>query len=63
MASKYYGCDKGAQTNADVTIGDASGTLGIEVQVDLTKVDNTKQVLLALETIRQAIISDSSLPS
>lgn len=48
---------------SDVTIGDSTGSLAVEVQVDLTKVDNTKQVIMALEAIKNAIIRDTSLPS
>jgi hypothetical protein len=62
MASRFYGIDKGGNKMTDVTEGAATGTKGVEIQVDLSKVTSRIDTLQALETLKQYIISRETDP-
>ena len=59
MAERYYGIDRGEQGVQNVTEGSSStATTDVEVRIDLAASMNRTEVLLALETLKQAIIQD-----
>jgi hypothetical protein len=64
MASRFYGIDKGAGTlMTGVTEGASTGSKGVEIQVDLSKVTAKIDILQALETLKQYIISRETDPA
>jgi hypothetical protein len=63
MASRFYGIDLGGNKVGDVTEGSSTGSKGVEVQVDLTKVTHRIDILQALEVLKQYIISRETDPA
>jgi hypothetical protein len=63
MADRFYGIDRGEQGVRNVTEGAAStATTDVEVRVDLIGMSKL-EVLLALDTIKEAIIQDTWPPA
>jgi len=63
MADRFYGIDRGEQGVRNVTEGAAStATTDVEVRVDLIGMSKM-EVLLALDTIKEAIIQDTWPPA
>jgi hypothetical protein len=62
MASRFYAIDKGGNKMTDVTEGAATGSKGVEIQVDLSKVTSKIDTLQALETLKQYIITRETDP-
>jgi hypothetical protein len=63
VASRFYGIDLGGNKVGDVTEGAATGTKGVEIQVDLAKVTRRIDILLALEALKQYIITRETDPA
>ena len=58
MAQRYYGLDRG-EVKKDVTEGSATtATTDVEVRIDLAASMSKSEVLLAIESIKQAITED-----
>lgn len=63
MADRFYGIDRGEQGVRNVTEGSSStATTDVEVRVDLIGMSKL-EVLLALDTIKEAIIQDTWPPA
>jgi hypothetical protein len=63
MADRFYGIDRGEQGVRNVTEGAAStATTDVEVRVDLIGISKL-EVLLALDTIKEAILQDTWPPA
>lgn len=63
MADRFYGIDRGEQGVRNVTEGAASTvTTDVEVRVDLIGMSKM-EVLLALDTIKEAILQDTWPPA
>lgn len=63
MADRFYGIDRGEQGVRNVTEGSTStATTDVEVRVDLIGMSKL-EVLLALDTIKEAIIQDTWPPA
>jgi hypothetical protein len=63
MADRFYGIDRGEQGVRNVTEGATStATTDVEVRVDLIGMSKM-EVLLALDTIKQAITQDTWPPA
>lgn len=64
MAQRYYGVDRGEQDKRNVTEGSSTtATLDVEVRIDLAATMSKQEVLLALNTIEQAIFEDTWPPA
>ncbi len=64
MANRYYGIDRGEQGVRNVTEGSGStATTDVEVRVDLAANMQKMEVLLALDTIKEAILQDTWPPA
>lgn len=64
MANRYYGIDRGEQGVRNVTEGASStATTDVEVRVDLAANMQKMEVLLALDTIKEAILQDTWPPA
>jgi hypothetical protein len=64
MADRFYGIDRGEQGVRNVTEGSSStATTDVEVRVDLAANMNKIEVLLALDTIKEAITQDTWPPA
>jgi hypothetical protein len=64
MADRYYGIDRGEQGVRNVTEGASStATTDVEVRVDLAANMQKMEVLLALDTIKEAILQDTWPPA
>jgi hypothetical protein len=64
MADRFYGIDRGEQGVRNVTEGAAStATTDVEVRVDLDANMQKMEVLLALDTIKEAILQDTWPPA
>jgi hypothetical protein len=61
MASQYWGIERGAQPSS-VTTGSSTTSKKIELVVDLTSGATKKDVILALEALRQAVLNDRTTP-
>ena len=60
MASEYYGVNRGTLSGAfpgNVTVGTSTGSTDIELRVDLTKGSTKLDVINALDSIRNYILS------
>lgn len=63
MADRFYGIDRGEQGVRNVTEGAAStATTDVELRVDLIGMSKL-EVLLAIDTIKEAIIQDTWPPA
>ena len=63
MADRFYGIDRGEQGVRNVTEGAATtATTDVEVRVDLIGMSKM-EVLLALDTIKEAILQDTWPPA
>lgn len=63
MADRFYGIDRGEQGVRNVTEGSSStATTDVEVRVDLIGMSKL-EVLLALDTIKEAIAQDTWPPA
>jgi hypothetical protein len=63
MADRFYGIDRGEQGVRNVTEGASStATTDVEVRVDLIGMSKL-EVLLALDTIKEAILQDTWPPA
>jgi hypothetical protein len=63
MADRFYGIDRGEQGVRNVTEGATStATTDVEVRVDLIGMSKM-EVLLALDTIKEAILQDTWPPA
>ena len=62
MALPYFGIDRGNKPTT-VTSGTASTTKDIEVTVELTSGADREDVLVALESIRNAILQNKWPPA
>jgi hypothetical protein len=62
MALHYFGIDRGNKPTT-VTSGTASTTKDIEVTVELTSGADREDVLVALESIRNAILQNKWPPA
>jgi hypothetical protein len=63
MADRFYGIDRGEQGVRNVTEGSSStATTDVEVRVDLIGMSKL-EVLLALDTIKEAILQDTWPPA
>ena len=64
MAERFYGIDRGEQGVRNVTEGSGStATTDVEVRVDLAANMQKMEVLLALDTIKEAITQDTWPPA
>jgi hypothetical protein len=64
MANRYYGIDRGEQGVRNVTEGAAStATTDVEVRVDLAANMSKMEVLLAIDTLKDAITQDTWPPA
>jgi hypothetical protein len=64
MAERYYGIDRGEEGSVNVTEGSSStATTDVEVRIDLAATMSQSEVLLALDTIKRAILEDSWPPA
>ena len=64
MADRFYGIDRGEQGVRNVTEGSSStATTDVEVRVDLAANMSKIEVLLALDTIKEAILQDTWPPA
>jgi hypothetical protein len=64
MADRFYGIDRGEQGVRNVTEGSSStATTDVEVRVDLAANMSKIEVLLALDTIKEAITQDTWPPA
>ena len=64
MAERFYGIDRGEQEKRNVTEGAGStATLDVEIRVDLAAGMSKQEVLLAIDTIKQAIFEDTWPPA
>ena len=64
MAERFYGIDRGEQGVRNVTEGSGStATTDVEVRVDLAANMQKMEVLLALDTIKEAILQDTWPPA
>jgi hypothetical protein len=63
MADRFYGIDRGEHGVRNVTEGSSStATTDVEVRVDLIGMSKL-EVLLALDTIKEAILQDTWPPA
>lgn len=63
MAERFYGIDRGEQGVRNVTEGATStATTDVELRVDLIGMSKL-EVLLAIDTIKEAIIQDTWPPA
>lgn len=63
MADRFYGIDRGEQGVRNVTEGSTStATTDVELRVDLIGMSKL-EVLLAIDTIKEAIIQDTWPPA
>ena len=62
MADRYYGIDRGLQGARNVTEDESTTGLDVEVRVDLIGMSK-QEVLLAIDSIKEAIIQDSWPPA
>lgn len=63
MASRFYAVDLGGNKMTDVTEGAATGSKGVEIQVDLAKVTRRIDILQAIETLKQYLITRETDPA
>ena len=64
MAERFYGIDRGEQGVRNVTEGASStATTDVEVRVDLDANMSKLEVLLALDTLKEAITQDTWPPA
>ena len=64
MADRFYGIDRGEQGVRNVTEGSGStATTDVEVRVDLAANMSKIEVLLALDSIKEAIAQDTWPPA
>lgn len=64
MANRYYGIDRGEQGVRNVTEGAAStATTDVEVRIDLAASMSKMEVLLAIDTLKDAITQDTWPPA
>lgn len=64
MADRFYGIDRGEQGVRNVTEGSGStATTDVEVRVDLAANMSKLEVLLALDTLKEAIAQDNWPPA
>lgn len=64
MADRFYGIDRGEQGVRNVTEGSSStATTDVEVRIDLAANMDKMEVLLALDTIKEAITQDTWPPA
>ena len=64
MAERFYGIDRGEQGVRNVTEGAAStATTDVEVRVDLAANMSKQEVLLAIDTLKEAILQDTWPPA
>ena len=62
MADRYYGIDRGLQGARNVTEDASTTGLDVEVRVDLIGMSK-QEVLLAIDSLKEAIIQDSWPPA
>lgn len=62
MASRYYAASVGAMQPTDVTEGASTGSLAVEVQVDLSKTTDRLAVLQCLQAIMNYIATKETTP-
>jgi len=62
MASRYYAASVGAMNPTDVTEGSSSGSLAVELVIDLAKTTSIMEVLQALEAIKNYLITKETNP-
>lgn len=64
MADRFYGIDRGEQGERNVTEGSSStATTDVEVRIDLAANMSKMEVLLAIDSIKDAILQDSWPPA
>jgi len=63
MASRFYGIDLGGNKPTDVTEGAATGSKGVEIQVDLAKVTRRTDILLLVEALQHYLITRETDPA
>jgi len=64
MAERFYGIDRGEQGVRNVTEGASStATTDVEVRVDLAANMSKMEVLLAIDTLKDAITQDTWPPA
>ncbi len=64
MAERFYGIDRGEQGVRNVTEGSGStATTDVEVRVDLAANMSKQEVLLAIDTLKEAILQDTWPPA
>lgn len=63
MASRFYGIDLGGNKPTDVTEGAATGSKGVEIQVDLSKVTRRTDILLLVEALQHYLITRETDPA
>ena len=62
MADRFYGIDRGNQGVRNVTEAASTTSLDVEVRVDLIGMSK-QEVLLAIDTIKEAIFQDTWPPA
>lgn len=62
MPDRFYGIDRGNQGVRNVTEAASTTGLDVEVRVDLIGMSKV-EVLLALDTLKEAIVQDSWPPA
>jgi hypothetical protein len=62
MADRFYGIDRGLQGVRNVTESASTTSLDVEVRVDLIGMSKL-EVLLALDTLKEAITQDNWPPA
>lgn len=64
MAERYYGIDRGEQGAKNVTEDSSTtATTDVELRVDLAASMSKMEVLLAIDSIKEAIIQDTWPPA
>lgn len=62
MASKFIGGNVGQKMPKDMTVGSSTGSVAVEVQIDLAKVTDKLQVVQVLEGILNYVKTTASNP-
>jgi len=62
MASRYYAASVGAMNPTDVVEGSSTGSLAVEVQVDLAKTTSILEVTQALTAILNYLLTKETNP-
>lgn len=62
MSDRFYGIERGNQGVRNVTESASTTSLDVEVRVDLIGMSKL-EVLLALDTLREAIVQDTWPPA